>query len=326
MVLVLATSSRDTAWRDFARLPAALPCSAGQYVVLTFTADNVFIESYPFNLNADAHDTALDHAGGLYLIGNVGSTDLPTVHAIQPNLNGYGDAFVAKIDMNAAPGRAIWPPPFDGTYANQPFRSLWERTDMPVSNGLMRRSWVWGPEPITAGFRERNSDSPDGLHMVQYFDKSRMEVNNLNAPRDPWYVTNGLLVEEMIVGAVQVGTQSVEPRGPSEEAVAGDPAADNPNAPTYRSFRDWSFPLNKDRTSDRRGQAVTTVLSKDGRLSDSPELVRHAATIGYYEPQIGHTFPRCSPTSSPSAAWCSRINSTPPGQSSRTGSMSSGCH
>ena len=163
---------------------------------------------------------------------------------------------------------------------------------MPVANGLTRRSWIWGPEPITGGFRERNSDSPGGLRMVQYFDKSRMEVNDPNATPGPWYVTNGLLVEEMIVGAVQVGTQSFEPCAPSEEAVAGDPAAENANAPTYRSFRDWSFPLNQDRAPDRRGQAVTAILSKDGHVSDNPELARYATTISYYEPQLGHNVPQ----------------------------------
>lgn len=41
----------------------------------------------------------------------LGSSDLLTVQPLQPRLGGYSDAFVAKIDLQAAPGCAIWPPP-----------------------------------------------------------------------------------------------------------------------------------------------------------------------------------------------------------------------
>jgi len=127
---------------------------------------------------------------------------------------------------------------------------------------------------------------------LHHFDKSRMEVNDPNAAPGPWYVTNGLLVEELIAGSIQVGSQSFEPCEPAEEAVAGDPAVVNANAPTYRSFHDWSFPFNQDRASDRRGQIVTTMLSQDGRLADNPNLARYAARIGLYEQQLGHNIPQ----------------------------------
>jgi hypothetical protein len=42
--------------------------------------------------------------------------------------------------------------------------------------------------------------------MVQYFDKSRMEINNPNGDKNsPFYVTNGLLTVELMSGKIQVG-------------------------------------------------------------------------------------------------------------------------
>jgi hypothetical protein len=128
--------------------------------------------------------------------------------------------------------------------------------------------------------------------MVQYFDKSRMEVNDPNAAPGLWYVTNGLLVEELIVGSMQIGAEIFEPCAPAEEAIAGDPAEVNAAAPTYRSFRNWAYPYNPERAADRRGQVVTTVLSRDGSLSDNPDLARYGVRLGVYEPQLGHNIPQ----------------------------------
>jgi hypothetical protein len=274
---------------------SASACSHEQNVVVTFALAGRVVRSDAFSLgdaSASIRDITRDSNGVLYIVGSVGSAGLPTVHPLQAHINGYSDAFVAKIDLQAAPGRVIWPLPYNGAYANQAFRKLWERSDMPVASGRARRSWIWGPAPITAGFYERYSDSLDGLRLVQYSDKSRMEVNDPTAVPDPWYVTNGLLVEELIAGSIQLGSQSFEPCEPAEEAIAGDPAVVNPNAPTYRSFHDWSFPFNQDRASDRRGQIVTTVLSQDGHLADNPNLAPYAARIGRYEQQIGHNIPQ----------------------------------
>jgi hypothetical protein len=42
-------------------------------------------------------------------------------------------------------------------------------------------------------------EGPDGQHLVQYFDKSRMEINKPDAdPNDPFFVTQGLLARDMI--------------------------------------------------------------------------------------------------------------------------------
>src|SRR5205823_11438534 len=115
------------------------------------------------------------------------------------------------------------------------FQSVWTRTDQLVADHSVGRSWLWGPSPGLI-LREPYQDAPGGSRLVQYFDKSRMEINNPNGnPNDPFFVTNGLLVVELISGRMQVGDAAFQPRGPSCSNISGDP--DDANAPTYNSFR-----------------------------------------------------------------------------------------
>lgn len=187
------------------------------------------------------------------------------------------------------------PAPSDGSFADPAFRSVWERTDLPLANGapgLQPRSWIWGPQPITGGMREPYAEGENGARLVQYFDKSRMEINNPDAARDQWFVTNGLLVQELIEGRVQIGNNLFEDRVPAEQAVAGDPIEINPDAPTYRSFRSVAFPVSSERASSRVGQVVTAVLNKDGTVLDNPDLARYNVTLALYEEQLGHNIPQ----------------------------------
>jgi hypothetical protein len=178
----------------------------------------------------------------------------------------------------------------DGTFGHPAMQRTWQRTDLPVRDGapgLQPRSWVWGPAPITARTREPYAEGSGGERVVQYFDKSRMEIN------DPTrgIVTNGLLVMEMIEGRIQVGDASYVDHTPADETVAGDPAAQNPTAPTYRSFRGVAFPLNPARAPNRVGQTVTAVLNRDGSTAQQPNLARYGVTIRAYNEQLGHNIP-----------------------------------
>src|SRR5690349_3497852 len=86
------------------------------------------------------------------------------------------------------------------------FERTWARTDKPVADGEVSRTWMWGPEANTGAFNEPYAESPNGERQVQYFDKSRMEITRPDAVDDGvWYVTNGLLVNELISGRVQIG-------------------------------------------------------------------------------------------------------------------------
>src|SRR3712207_6555559 len=55
------------------------------------------------------------------------------------------------------------------------FQRTWERTDRPVAEGRVARTWLWGPQPISPPLTEPYAESPGGQRLVQYFDKSRME-------------------------------------------------------------------------------------------------------------------------------------------------------
>jgi hypothetical protein len=183
------------------------------------------------------------------------------------------------------------PPPFDGFFATPEMYDVWARTDFPTQNpppGMQARSWIWGPQPLSAGFYEPYREGEGGERLVQYFDKSRMEINQPDAPRNEWYVTNGLLVVEMIEGKMQVGNNTFQQHTPAEQAVAGDPAQDNPDAPTYRSLQAVTRPASAHRAPDRRGDVVTTVLNRSGTTRETPSMARYNVAISAYEQATGH--------------------------------------
>jgi hypothetical protein len=178
----------------------------------------------------------------------------------------------------------------DGSFADTALQNVWQRSDLPIAAaaaGLRARSWLWGPAPISGAMREAYAESPGGTRLVQYFDKSRMEINNPAAARNDWYVTNGRLVVELLTGAVQLGDAQFEQRSPADQALAGDPAAANPNAPTYASLRSVAFPVQAGANPNRVGQPVTAFLARDGSVSDRPDLAGYAVTIGAYESTLG---------------------------------------
>jgi hypothetical protein len=120
------------------------------------------------------------------------------------------------------------------SFANPAFQSVWQRTDQLVAQGSVSRTWIWGPTP-SHSLQEPFAEGPGGQHLVQYFDKARMEINNPNGnPADPNYVTNGLLVVEMISGKIQTGVNSFTYTSASDVQIAGDNGSD---APTYAALQ-----------------------------------------------------------------------------------------
>src|SRR5437870_4689668 len=121
-------------------------------------------------------------------------------------------------------------------FADSAFETVWMRNDQPVASRAATRSWTWGPAPLASGV-ETYADATDGsgTRLVQYFDKSRMEINNPKvSPDDKWFVTNGLLTVELISGRMQVGDSKFDTRRPANIPLASD--ADDAAAPTYASF------------------------------------------------------------------------------------------
>ena len=192
---------------------------------------------------------------------------------------------VAVGSPNVAP--AVAP----AAFAQSAFEITWRRTDAPVASGVARRTWLWGPGPNTGGISEEYKQGAGGKRLVQYFDKSRMEVNNPAAdPNSLWYVTNGLLTVELISGKVQTGDNSYEQRSPASVAVTGD--AGDSTAPTYASFAGVSNASGDHRDTDRTGQSVVATLDRAGKTGrDATKDGIPGARIAYYEKLAGHNVP-----------------------------------
>lgn len=152
------------------------------------------------------------------------------------------------------------------------FAWLWGRTDKPIVDGRVSRTWMWGPA-ITGIIDEPYAEADDGQRNVQYFDKGRMEVNTREGidPNDDWYVTSGLLATELISGRLQTGSNQFEERSSAEVNVAGD--AGDPDAPTYATFTNL-----RDEPAAQDGATLTQRVTRDGAVSDDPALAGHNVT------------------------------------------------
>jgi len=153
------------------------------------------------------------------------------------------------------------------------FVTLWARTDEPVAAGVVNRTWMWGPEPVTIVLREPYLDAPDGERLVQYWDKARMEINDPAADPDlAWFVTNGLLVTEMMTGQIQTGHTAIDWRAPAEINVAGDP--DDPGSVTYAVLAGlMDQPPHPD-------GVITATLNGAGDIGQDTTLATHGVTAG----------------------------------------------
>jgi hypothetical protein len=174
------------------------------------------------------------------------------------------------------------------TFSDPAFEQVWQRSDLPVEQRRVARSWTWGPEPTYSTY-EPYMQGPAGRHLVTYLDKSRMEINNPSGDRGSrWYVTNGLLVVDMVSGRIQVGDSQFEPYFPANIPVAGD--TNSPDAPTYASLARVASLQGDRRAPNRTGQRVQEGLGRAGNtsvLQNLPAEVRYAA----YESTLGHNIP-----------------------------------
>ncbi|MEZ4571576.1 MAG: lamin tail domain-containing protein [Thermomicrobiales bacterium] len=165
---------------------------------------------------------------------------------------------------------------------NRHFENTWERTDRPVAEQQVSRTWMWGPGAITGILNEPYADAPGLYRTVQYYDKSRMEITYPgDDPSSIWYVTNGLLAQELITGRMQLGDSTWEQYDPAEVNVAGD--ADDPNGPTYDSFqRAGQPPLGFPE------DPLITRISRDGTLTDDLSLAGQGIFASYYVIETNH--------------------------------------
>lgn len=165
-------------------------------------------------------------------------------------------------------------------FADPAFQRIWSRTDSPqVVSG---RSYLWGPEANITKIEDYRG-APGGKRLVQYFDKSRMELTNPNGNRNsPYYVTNGLLVNELVTGRLQVGDDAFIELSPAQIGVAGDP--DDLNAPTYYALGqvlgEPNVPLNT---------VITATINKDGDVNSDVSYAKYDIRVATFIPDTYHT-------------------------------------
>ena len=187
------------------------------------------------------------------------------------------------VPLLSAPGTLAAP------WANSDFQRTWERTDKPVVDLAVSRTWMWGPVDEGTNTRsESYAEAPGGQRIVQYFDKSRMEDNSYRAD-DPWDVTNGLLVVELMTGKMQVGDNAYETRHPAEINVSGD--FEESNGPTYATMD-----LVADASALSDGALINQRLAHDGMVSVDSTLsgygitTAHRVTVPNLDHQVASVF------------------------------------
>jgi hypothetical protein len=211
--------------------------------------------------------------------------------------HGLSASALGAILVSALPTQAAPWSNNRNSFASSRFEQVWRSSDLPVQQGRSNRSWTWGPN-AWLDYKEFYKQSPSGQRLVQYFDKARMEINNPNNTSGPLGgVTNGLLPVELVSGRVKLGDATTEAeneqRSPAEIPVAGDPAKDNPNAPTYASFRNVATTDNPYRDQNKVNQRVGATFDRNGTIGFRQDLANQPGTdIVAYESVTGHNVPR----------------------------------
>jgi len=160
-------------------------------------------------------------------------------------------------------------------------QATWDRSDSVVASGATSRTWLWG-EGAAAYEYEQYGETQHGSRLVYYFDKSRMEVTDpLGERSNPWYVTNGLLVKELITGQMQIGDAAFEPHAPALVNVAGDP--DDDRGPTYASFQGLlAGPVTAG------GELIVTTIARDGTAGSDAAYGRYGVVGAEWVGETGH--------------------------------------
>lgn len=230
----------------------------------------------------------------------VTGTGYGTIHLDYGGVASDGTGFGESIVTDVFPGEIITeelrypptgsPPPSNPPTSPEPpvsnngaFERTWTRTDQPVASSAVSRTWMWGPEPNTDGMIEPYADSPNGERTVQYFDKSRMEITNPDAVDDGvWYVTNGLLVVELMTGRMQLGNNEFQQRDPAQINVAGDPGeATSPTYATFNGLQSWD--------ARSEGELITQRVSRSGDVTDDTSLSGWDVRAARFVAETNHT-------------------------------------
>jgi len=171
------------------------------------------------------------------------------------------------------------------------FERTWQRTDTPVQTGVATRTWLWGPQGFAAVI-EPYQEAPNGWRLVEYFDKTRMEISNPSGDQtSKYFVSNGLLAKEMMAGQIQVGDNAFQNVPRANIAMAGD-LSDNPNVPTYAA---WATVSTLDGATnlatDLTNQPVADTINKDGYVSPASLDLAKLTSYASFQAATKHNIP-----------------------------------
>src|SRR5688572_17152937 len=109
-----------------------------------------------------------------------------------------------------------------------------------------------------------------------------MELTHPELPDDggPWYVTNGLLAQEMITGRMQTGDATFVALAPAALNVAGD--EDDTQAPTYASLTGLlAAPASE-------SAVITQVVQRDGTVTTDASKAAYDISATLLDGTTGH--------------------------------------
>ncbi len=166
----------------------------------------------------------------------------------------------------------------------------WAADDAQIVNGDTSHTWTWGPQ-IFRSTAETYAEAPAGLRAVWYLDKARMELTYPHGDSDePWFVTSGLLVREMISGRIQTGDASYQTRTPPDTPLAGDLDAPSEATITFLDLHPLASLDNDKRAPDRTDYdaSVVEVLGKGGVVTQHERLLQYDVHLRSYDQVLGH--------------------------------------
>lgn len=175
------------------------------------------------------------------------------------------------LDLSAAMRRVLVPN----------FAETWQPHDEPVAVGAVQRTWIWGPNSFDVT-TEPYIETQNGERLVAYYDKTRMEINDpYGDTSNVWFVTNGLLVSELIEGRVQTGDSVYEELSPADVPVAGDP--EGAIGPLYSTFNGLTgaSPLPE-------GTTIIQTVDRSGAVSGDARFAEYNVTTTDYIPDTKH--------------------------------------
>ena len=190
---------------------------------------------------------------------------------VSPSINAGASVPFTITDNRAGPEVS------QGLYAfgnSSAIKKLWERTDSLISIGTVSRSWLWGPYDQGTGVTallEPYEQGVGGWRWVTYFDKARMEITRPDPQVEsyedkPYYITNGLLVREMVTGQLQRGDNRFENRGSANLPTAGDLSTAN-KTPSFNVYA--AFQSRNDNTDNA---VIDQVLNETGDVQRRSSL------------------------------------------------------